>query len=91
MLYGDRFQRARQWKKLEEEGAVAGAPDLFLSIPSGQLHGLYIEMKTPEGSQSDKQAAFEADAIQAGYGYAMPRSLEEGINVITSYLKAGSY
>jgi hypothetical protein len=37
------------------------------------------------------QKAFEADAVQAGCGYAMPWSVEEGIKVIESYLKAGSY
>jgi hypothetical protein len=72
-------------------GCNGWSPDLFLSVARGDLHGLYIEMKTRTGTQSAKQKAFEADAVQAGYGYAMPRSLEEGINVITSYLKAGSY
>jgi len=91
MLYGDRMQRARHWKRLEAEGALAGAPDLFLSIARGDLHGLYIEMKTRTGRQSEKQAAFEQAALAQGYGYAMPRSMEEGMKVIQSYLKAGSY
>jgi len=84
-------RRGMAWKKLEAEGAVAGAPDLFLSIPSGGLCGLYIEMKTPKGRQSDTQKEFEHAAIEQGYGYAMPRSVEEFIRVVKSYLETGEY
>jgi hypothetical protein len=48
-------------------------------------------MKTRTGRQSEKQAAFEQAALAQGYGYAMPRSMEEGMKVIQSYLKGGSY
>lgn len=90
-LYGNKLQRVKQWKKLEKEGAVPGAADLFLSIPSGDLAGLYIEMKTPKGVQSGKQKQFEQDALNAGYGYAMPRSFEEFERIIKNYLNNGEY
>lgn len=90
-LYGDAKQRAIQWKKLEAEGAVPGAADLFLSVPSGDLNGLYIEMKTPSGTQSDTQKDFELDVVNVGYGYAMPRSFKEFEQVVESYLEDGSY
>lgn len=84
-------RRAMAWKKLEQEGAVAGAADLFLSIPSGDLCGLFIEMKTATGRQSDKQKEFEADVLAEGYGYAMPRSVEEFMRVVRRYLESGEY
>lgn len=84
-------ERQREGAKLKREGAVPGAADLFLAIPSGDLPGLFIEMKTKTGRQSDKQKAFEADVVQAGYGYAMPRSIEEFQQVITQYLENGTY
>ena len=84
-------RRAMAWNKLEAEGAVPGAADLFLAIPSGDLCGLFIEMKTPTGDQSKTQERFEADVLAEGYGYAMPRSIEEFMRVVRRYLEEGVY
>lgn len=84
-------RRGIAWKRLEEQGAVKGAADLFLSIPSGDLAGLFIEMKTEKGRQSDDQKEFEAAVITEGYGYAMPRSLDEFRRVVQLYLEKGDY
>ena len=91
MLHGDARQRAMRWGILEREGAVPGVADLFLSVPSGDLAGLYIEMKTPKGRQSDNQKAFEADVIAQGYGYAMPRTFEDFQRIVKSYFETGKY
>jgi len=84
-------RRAIAWKRLEEGGEMPGVADLFLSIPSGDLCGLYIEMKTPRGKQSDAQKEFEADVVAQGYGYVMPTTLEEAIRVVTGYIERGDY
>jgi hypothetical protein len=90
-LSGDRIARAKQWQRLQAEGALPGVADLFLAVPSGELAGLWIEMKTQKGRQSDAQKRFEMNMIAAGFGYAMPRSREEFQKVITSYLEDGKY
>lgn len=90
-LAGTCLQRAKAWKRLEAEGAVKGAADLLLSVPSGDLAGLFIEMKTPKGQQSPHQREFERAAIESGYGYAMPRSTDEFMKVVKSYFKNGTY
>ena len=90
-LSGTPLQRAKAWKRLEAEGALPGAADLFLAVPSGDLCGLFIEMKTPKGRQSDVQKAFEAAVVGNGYGYAMPRSVDEALRVVGQYLKEGTY
>lgn len=90
-LAGTKMQRVKQWRRLEQAGAVKGVPDLFLSIPSGDLAGLYIEMKTPKGRQTPEQKEFEVNAIREGYGYAVPRSLDEFIRVVRAYLERGEY
>lgn len=87
----DRIARAKNWGKLEAEGAVKGAADLFLAIPSGSLSGLFVEMKTPKGRQSLDQKQFEMAVIYGGYGYALPRSFEEFERVIRRYLELGEY
>ncbi len=91
VLKGTPEQRARTWNRLKEEGAVTGVADLFLSVPSGDLAGLYIETKTPRGKQSQAQKEFEAAVLEAGYGYAMPRDFEEFSNIVKNYLKSGEY
>ena len=83
--------RAKNWRKLEAEGAVQGAADLMLAMPSGDLAGLFIEMKTTKGRQSAVQKQFEAEVLWAGYGYAMPRTYEEFTAVIGQYMASGSY
>ncbi len=91
VLKGTPEQRARTWNRLKEEGAVTGVADLFLSVPSGDLSGLYIETKTPRGKQSPAQKEFETAVLEAGYGYAMPRDFEEVSNIVKNYLKSGEY
>ena len=76
VLKGTPEQRARTWNRLKEEGAVTGVADLFLSVPSGDLAGLYIETKTPRGKQSQAQKEFEAAVLEAGSGCALPRGFE---------------
>lgn len=90
-LAGDAKARARQWARLSKEGAMSGAADLFLAIPSGDLAGLFIEIKTPKGVQGKEQKEFERAVLDEGYGYAMPRSVNEFITVITQYLQNGTY
>lgn len=91
VLSGDKAQRARQWAKLEREGANPGTADLFLSIPSGDYAGLYLETKTPHGRQSAEQKAFEAAVTAVGYGYVIPRSLDDGQRIVKSYFETGKY
>lgn len=90
-LHGDAVARAKQWQRLVGEGAVAGAADLFLAIPSGDYSGLFIEMKTKKGKQSATQKAFEADVVENGFGYAVPRTFEQFERIVTNYLKTGEY
>ena len=91
VLSGDKAQRSRQWARLEKEGASPGTADLFLSIPSGDYAGLYLETKTEKGTQSDDQKAFEAAVTADGYGYAIYRSPEEGRKIVKKYLETGKY
>jgi len=82
---------AKQGARLKRAGMTAGVADLFLSIPSGDLCGLYIEMKTPSkySRQSKVQKEFEQAVLHEGYGYVMPRSLEEFKRLVRTYLEAG--
>lgn len=50
-----------------------------------------IEMKTPKGRQQPNQKEFEAEVIKHGYGYCLPRSLEEFKQCVVNYLEKGEY
>ena len=82
---------AKGWNRLKREGAVAGASDLILLVPSGDYGYLCIEMKTPRGKQSKTQKQFEQNVIGVGGMYSMPRSLEGFMKDVKSYLDNGEY
>lgn len=55
-------RNAREAARFKRMGTKPGYPDLFLSIPMRKnfrttecWHGLYIEMKSPDGTTSEKQ------------------------------------
>lgn len=72
---------------LKKEGMHAGAPDLFLFAPRRGLHGLALELKTPEGTLSFSQRLFETHLKSQGYAWACCRSAREAVAFITEYLK----
>lgn len=72
--------------RLKAEGVMAGVADLFLSIPSARHHGLYIEMKTAKGTQSQSQKIFQQRVEAMGYRYAVVRSFDEFVSLIREYM-----
>lgn len=54
--------------KLKAEGVRAGVPDLFLAVPRGRYHGLFVEMKKTKGGriQANQKKMLE---ILGVYGY----------------------
>jgi len=85
MLAGDGKRRAMRWAILEREGAVAGASDLFLSVPSGDYFGFYIEMKRPGQKRTATQVAFQDAQRVVGYAVTVCTSLEAFTEVVQSY------
>jgi hypothetical protein len=71
---------------LRKEGVLAGVADLFLAYPNRMFAGLFIEMKTKIGKQSDTQTAFGILAANYGYQYVVCRSFEDFKVVVTNYL-----
>lgn len=62
-------------KIMKDEGVRAGVSDLILLIPRHGYAALLIEMKTPDGKQSDSQKVFERLATQYHYKYVLVRDL----------------
>lgn len=72
---------------LKTEGQRNGVSDLFLSVSRGGFHGLYVEMKAPEGYTSPEQRAFLKSVGDQGYLGRVCYSCESAMNEIAGYLK----
>lgn len=73
--------------KLKEEGVLAGVADLIL-LKSNRFYGaLLIEMKTPEGRQSDTQKEWQQKITDDGFKYVIIRSLEDFQREVKLYLE----
>ena len=67
-------------------GVRAGFPDLILCIARNGYHGLFIELKTAKGRQSENQKYYQYVLEEQGYRYGVVRSIEEFIQIISEYL-----
>lgn len=74
--------------RLKAEGVRPGIPDVFLSLPVGGQHGLYIEMKSLTGSPSREQREWLAASIRLGYAAACCRGADQALMVWRRYVEA---
>jgi hypothetical protein len=71
---------------LKREGVKAGVPDIFLPVPSGSYHGLFVEMKWSKNKPSESQLEFIESATGQGYKCVIAYSAEEALSEIDKYL-----
>jgi hypothetical protein len=74
---------------MKGEGVLAGVSDLLFLYPSGQYHGLCIEMKAPDGRQRDSQKEWQKAVEEQGYKYILCYGIEEFQTKIKEYLYEG--
>ena len=72
--------------KFKAMGVRAGFPDLILCVARGGYHGLFIELKTAKGRQTENQKYFQKALEAQGYKYEVVRSLDEFRQIITNYM-----
>lgn len=72
--------------RLKAEGVRPGVSDIFLSVPKGCYHGLYIEMKAISGRASDEQKKWIAAAREYGYRAEVCFGADSAWAVICEYL-----
>ncbi len=71
---------------LKRQGVKAGVPDLFLPVPRGNSHGLFLEMKVGRNKCTDNQKKWIRALMEQGYEVKVCYSCEEAIQVIKKYL-----
>ena len=75
---------------LKAQGVKAGIPDIFLPVPRGRFHGLYIEMKRRKGGRVSVEQKKMLLALQGqGYKAEVCRGWEEARDTICEYLREG--
>ena len=77
-------------RKLKSEGVRPGVPDLFLPVPRGNFHGLFIEMKAKGGRVTSQQSEELEELTGDGYMTAICWGWDSARDTIESYLSHGS-
>lgn len=75
-------------RKLNEQGRLPGASDLFFAWPTKLYYGLFIEMKAMDGKLSKKQSEFLSRMNSVGYYAIACWGADQAIDVIKKYLKS---
>lgn len=79
-------RNAREAARFKAMGTRAGFPDLFLMYPANGWHGLFIEMKSPKGTQQLTQKEWQELAEGVGYKYELCRDFESFMRIIQGYI-----
>ena len=69
---------------MQREGILAGFSDLMIIA---QHNVLFVEMKTKDGLQSDKQKEFQIKVSRLGFEYIICRSFEQSVLAIERWFK----
>jgi len=73
-------------KLLKDEGLRAGIPDMFLPVPQGKFHGMFIEMKVRKGGNvSPKQKAWMNALTEQGYLCVVAKGFQEAREHVIRY------
>ena len=72
--------------KLKRMGVKAGVPDLFLPVPVGRYHGLFLEMKAKKGRPSLVQKEWMEYLDRAGYKTEFGYGFADAAQKILDYL-----
>lgn len=75
--------------KLKRLGLRPGVPDLFFPIPSGEYHGLFIEMKVLGGRPTPDQKQWIAKLSAKGYRAVVCVGADAAICEIKNYIGEG--
>jgi hypothetical protein len=72
---------------MQGEGVTPGVPDTMLPLPRGGAHGLFIEMKAPDGRETKEQRERVAELSEAGYAAVFAYGASCAIEATRVYLE----
>jgi len=80
-------RNAREAARFKKMGVKKGIPDIHIAEPSGEYHGLYIELKSGKNRLTDNQKQVISKLMKNKYRCEVCYSLEDFMNSINNYLK----
>jgi len=78
---------AREGANLKRQGVTAGVFDVFVSVPSVNYNGLYIEFKHGRNKLTSAQKIFQEKVLNAGFAAVVCYNFDEAMNAVEEYLK----
>jgi len=72
--------------RLKQQGVLSGVFDLFLSVPCGKYHGLFLETKYGKNKLTDNQVEFMKQNCK-DYAFAVYYNQAEFLEILESYFK----
>lgn len=72
--------------KMKSMGYRKGTPDIFVAVPKGGRHGLFLELKASGGKASPEQNIMLANLQAQGYAAAVVVGFEQVKATLTAYL-----
>ena len=72
--------------KLNAQGRLTGAADIFIAWPTNKYYGAWIEMKSMIGKPTKLQLEFLERMSEVGYFAACCQGADNAIATITAYL-----
>lgn len=78
---------AREAARFKRMGVRAGVPDMFLPVPRGKYHGLFIELKAKGGKVSKNQTEWLKILAESGYAACVCFGFDEARRDIINYLE----
>ena len=73
--------------KFKRLGVKPGVSDLFLPVPKGDYHGLFIEMKYGNNKLQPSQKEFLSDMAKQNYFVVTCYSGEKAVEIIKKYIQ----
>ena len=73
--------------KMKAIGQKPGVPDIFLPVPRGGAHGLWIELKHGKNRTTKTQDDYLYFLDEQGYGVTVCYGVDEAVETIEEYLE----
>ncbi len=77
--------------RVRRMGYRSGTPDILIFEPRGCYHGLFLELKAPQGKPSPTQRQFRDSLIARDYKCEFAYGLDEAQSITAEYLKGGDF
>jgi len=71
---------------MKAEGLRSGVPDVFMAMPRGKFHGLFLEFKSHAGKLTENQTIYVTNLRSEGYQVEVVHTLLEAMSIVVPYL-----